>query len=153
MTFVSGRIQCPICLDLLNDYRVGLWLVLLDAKHSWLTRAGLLLPLTWWRRASPTCVCAVETAASPEPTSFVVSGAVCWLSSYRKVKWSQETIVNLSLFLKKCTRIIYSYLRWLRELNTLQRKPHADRRNTSKFRRNFQQFDSTCAADAHSTTK
>ncbi len=35
--------------------------------------------------ASLTCVCAAETAASPEPTSSAASGATCWLNSCSKV--------------------------------------------------------------------
>ena len=41
----------------------------------------------------------------------------------------------------------FCFLRWLWELNALQhKKTHANRQNTTKLRKHFNQFDNTCAA-------
>ncbi len=45
-------------------------------------------------------------------------------------------------------------VKWPRELNVLQlKKTNANRKSTSKLREHLHQFDNTCAANTHNTTK
>ncbi len=88
-----------------------------------------------------------------------VSGFGIWYLSlqwiqYRVVPGSETDRSHITNFLQTFQMQKWSILRWPRELNALQlQKTHANRKNTSKLRKQLNQFDNTRAANAHNTTK
>ncbi len=88
-----------------------------------------------------------------------VSGFGIWYLSlqwiqYRVVPGSETDRSHITNFLQTFQMQKRSILRWPRELNALQlQKTHAHRKNTCKLRKQLNQFDNTCAANAHNTTK
>ncbi len=84
-----------------------------------------------------------------------------------RVKWaSAEQWYAVRLYISKTNFSVLSAitvltahaliasLRWLRELNALQlQKTHANKKSTSKLRKHLHRFDSTHAANPHSTCK